>query len=133
MRPTPAIPSAFGFTNRLEEPTNLHFHGLHISPTGEGDNPFRKVEPGETANYEFTIPEDHPAGLFWYHPHFHGLVARQTSYGLAGALVIRGEVDNLPEFQAAQESIVVFQDFDLDRPRQGERASTGLSHVGTGR
>jgi FtsP/CotA-like multicopper oxidase with cupredoxin domain len=103
------------FTNHLEEPTNLHFHGLHISPTGQGDNPFRQVEPGETAAYEFTIPEDHPAGLFWYHPHLHGLVARQASQGLAGALVIRGEVDQLPEYQAAQEAIWVLQDFDLDR------------------
>jgi FtsP/CotA-like multicopper oxidase with cupredoxin domain len=103
------------FHNRLQEPTNLHFHGLHIPPTGKGDDPFRQVEPGATADYEFTIPTDHPGGLFWYHPHFHGLVAKQVFHGLAGAFVIRGKEDNLPEFQAAQEAILVLQDFDLDR------------------
>lgn len=103
------------FTNRLDEPTNLHFHGLHISPTGTGDNPFRRVDPGQTVDYEFTIPEDHPGGLFWYHPHFHGRVARQVSHGLAGPLVIRSDVDAIPELQAAQEAIVILQDFDLDR------------------
>ena len=102
------------FTNRLEEPTNLHFHGLHIPPTGKADDPFRTVEPGQTADYEFTIPENHPGGLFWYHPHLHGLVAKQVFHGLAGALVIRDAVDELPELKAAQEAIWVLQDFNLD-------------------
>jgi FtsP/CotA-like multicopper oxidase with cupredoxin domain len=103
------------FTNRLAEPTNLHFHGLHIPPTGKADDAFRTVEPGQTADYEFQIPEDHPGGLFWYHPHFHGLVAKQVFSGLAGTFVVRGAEDALPEFQTAQESILVLQDFDLDR------------------
>jgi suppressor of ftsI len=36
--------------NHLMEPTNLHFHGLHVSPGGEADNIFRTVNPGETAH-----------------------------------------------------------------------------------
>jgi FtsP/CotA-like multicopper oxidase with cupredoxin domain len=107
------------FTNRLAAPTNLHFHGLHISPTGNADNAFLKVPPGERQLYEFTLPAKHPGGLFWYHPHYHGLVAEQVFGGLAGAFVIRGEVDQIPEIQAAEEAILVLQDFDLDR--QGNR------------
>ena len=107
------------FTNRLSAPTNLHFHGLHISPTGNADNAFLKVPSGERQQYEFTIPAKHPGGLFWYHPHYHGLVAEQVFGGLAGAFVIRGEVDQIPEIQAAEEAILVLQDFDLDR--QGHR------------
>jgi FtsP/CotA-like multicopper oxidase with cupredoxin domain len=34
--------------NRLEEPTNLHFHGMHVSPRGLSDNIFRTIGPGET-------------------------------------------------------------------------------------
>lgn len=107
------------FTNGLSAPTNLHFHGLHISPTGNADNAFLKVPAGEQQQYEFTIPEKHPGGLFWYHPHYHGLVAEQVFGGLAGAFVIRGEVDQIPEIRAAEEAILVLQDFDLDR--QGNR------------
>jgi FtsP/CotA-like multicopper oxidase with cupredoxin domain len=116
---TPGDRVQIRFTNRLAESTNLHFHGLHIPPTGEADNPFRDVKPGETATYDFEIPTSHPGGLFWYHPHYHGLVAQQVVGGLAGALVIRGtSVDTLPALQAAEEAILVLQDFDLDRRGQ---------------
>ena len=65
------------FTNQLAQPTNLHFHGLHIPPTGSGDDVFLEIPPGEKHTYDFQIPSDHPAGTFWYHPHYHGLVAEQ--------------------------------------------------------
>ncbi|MBD2256186.1 multicopper oxidase family protein [Pseudanabaena sp. FACHB-2040] len=102
------------FTNQLDTPSNLHFHGLHLPPTGEADNPLRMVAPGETALYRFTIPADHRAGTFWYHPHHHGNVASQVAGGLAGLLVVRGDLDEIPEIQAAQEAFLVLQDFDLN-------------------
>jgi FtsP/CotA-like multicopper oxidase with cupredoxin domain len=49
--------------NRLSEPTNLHFHGLGVSPLGNGDNVFLHVRPGETFTYQVKIPEKH-VGLF---------------------------------------------------------------------
>jgi FtsP/CotA-like multicopper oxidase with cupredoxin domain len=102
------------FTNRLSQPTNLHYHGLHIPPTETGDNVFRKVAPGETVAYEFTLSRDHRAGTFWYHPHVHGLVAEQVFGGLAGLFIVRGELDEIPEIQAAQEEFLVLKDFALD-------------------
>ena len=106
------------FTNRLSDPTNLHFHGLHIPPTGKADNVFVSVPPGEQQGYEFTLAPDHPGGLFWYHPHLHGLVAAQVFGGLAGPLIVRGAVDQIPEIRAAQEAVLVLQDFDLTRRGQ---------------
>ncbi|MGF1460326.1 MAG: multicopper oxidase family protein [Leptolyngbyaceae cyanobacterium] len=106
------------FENQLEQPTNLHFHGLHIPPTGHADNVFLVVPVGAIQHYEFEVPKQHPGGLFWYHPHYHGLVAEQVFGGLAGPLIVRGQVDEIPEIQAAHEAILVLQDFDLDR--QGE-------------
>lgn len=103
------------FTNRLSQPTNLHYHGLHIPPTGTGDNVFLKIPPGKSHTYEFQIPQDHPAGTFWYHPHYHGLVAEQLFSGLAGLFVVRGELDDIPEIRAAQEAFLVLKDFALDR------------------
>ena len=102
------------FTNRLGKQTNLHFHGLHITPTGKGDNPFRRVDTGETVDYEFDIPENSPGVMGWYHPHWHGIVAEQLSGGLAGAFVVRGELDEIPEVKAAREEILILQDFNLD-------------------
>lgn len=103
------------FTNRLDQPTNLHYHGLHIPPTGTGDNVFLDIPPGESHTYEFQIPTDHPAGTFWYHPHRHGLVAEQLFAGLAGLFIIRGGLDNIPEIAAAQEAALILKDLALDR------------------
>jgi len=74
--------------NGLDQPTNLHTHGLVVSAEGNGDNPFVSVEPGESFDYEISLPRDHPHGVFWYHPHRHGLVADQVFGGLYGAIVV---------------------------------------------
>ena len=76
------------FTNQLQQPTNLHYHGLHLPPTGKADNVFLKINPRESFNYEFEISQNQPAGTFWYHPHLHGYTADQVSGGLAGLFVI---------------------------------------------
>lgn len=74
--------------------TNLHSHGLWVSPTGNSDNVLLKIKPQQKFQYEYNIPSDHPAGTFWYHPHLHGSTALQVGSGMAGALIIRG--DRLP-------------------------------------
>ncbi|MEA5472116.1 multicopper oxidase family protein [Spirulina sp. 06S082] len=102
------------FSNKLQQPTNLHYHGLHISPTGKADNVFLKINPRESFNYEFEITTNQPAGTFWYHPHLHSYAADQLSGGLAGLFVIRGELDEIPEIKAAKEEFLVLQDFALD-------------------
>ncbi|MGV2827318.1 multicopper oxidase family protein [Myxosarcina sp. GI1(2024)] len=102
------------FTNNLAQPTNIHYHGLHIPITGNADNVFLKIEPGKKLTYEFQIPPNHPSGTFWYHPHLHGVVAEQLFGGLAGLFVVRGELDEIPEIKAAREEFLVLQDFALD-------------------
>ncbi len=74
--------------------TNLHSHGLWVSPTGNSDNVLLSINPGVSFQYEYNLPPDHPAGTFWYHSHRHGSTALQVSSGMAGALVVRG--DRLP-------------------------------------
>ncbi|MEO0536655.1 MAG: multicopper oxidase family protein [Cyanobacteria bacterium P01_A01_bin.123] len=98
--------------NQLDASTNLHYHGLHISP--EIDDVFKEVPAGERYTYEFQIPQNHPAITGWYHPHYHLKVAPQVFGGLAGPLIIRGDLDNIPELQAAEESLLVLQDFETD-------------------
>lgn len=102
------------FTNKLAQPTSLHYHGLHISPNGNADNAFLSVPPNEQLTYEFTIPQNHPAGTFWYHPHLHQKVAEQVFSGLAGLFIVRGDLDEIPEVKAAQEEFLILQDFDLN-------------------
>jgi FtsP/CotA-like multicopper oxidase with cupredoxin domain len=96
--------------NRLAEPTNLHAHGLHVSPQGNGDNVFVTVDPGGSFDYEYRLPADHPPGVYWYHPHLHGLVAEQIFGGLFGAIVVE-DADPVP---VAMDRVLVVSDTDLD-------------------
>jgi L-ascorbate oxidase len=77
--------------------TNLHSHGLWVSPTGNSDNVLLSINPGVDFEYEYNIPPDHPAGTFWYHPHRHGSTALQVSSGMAGALIVRGDRPPTPD------------------------------------
>ena len=95
-------------SNALDTATNLHYHGLHISP--QIDDVFRQVAPGEQYTYEFQILDNHPAVTAWYHPHYHLNVAPQVFGGLAGPLIIRGELDEVPEIQQADEALLLLQD-----------------------
>ena len=115
--------------NRLKNPTNLHFHGLHIPPNGTADNVFLRVTPGQKQSYSFTLPDNHPAGLFYYHPHNHGTVADQVFGGLGGALLVRGELDRIPEVQAAQEEVLVLK--DLPAANEGSGSGVMLGREGS--
>lgn len=79
--------------------TNLHSHGLWVSPAGNSDNVLTTIRPKVAFEYEYNIPATHPAGTFWYHPHLHGSTALQVSSGMAGALVIEG--DRVPRVGAS--------------------------------
>jgi FtsP/CotA-like multicopper oxidase with cupredoxin domain len=96
--------------NRLDQPTNLHTHGLHVSPHGNGDNPFVTIRPGDSFDYTFHIPANQPAGTFWYHPHHHGTVADQIFAGLVGALLVEGE----PDLQVTGDLVLLVTDTTLD-------------------
>ncbi|MGI4985713.1 MAG: multicopper oxidase family protein [Janthinobacterium lividum] len=69
---------------------NLHTHGLHVSPSGHSDNVLVSVPPGDSYQYRYDIPPNHPAGTFWYHSHRHGSTAIDVSSGMEGVLIVRG-------------------------------------------
>lgn len=99
--------------------TNLHFHGFHVSPKGNSDNVYLQINPGESFNYLVQLPEDHPAGNYWYHPHRHGSVAVQVASGCGGMMIVRGTLDDVPEVAEAIERVMVFQCPVVD-PTSGE-------------
>ncbi len=64
LRVRPGDELAVRLTNQLDQPTNLHTHGLRVSPQANSDNPFLTVEPGTSFDYLYRVPADHPAGTF---------------------------------------------------------------------
>ena len=80
-------------TYKYNGSTNLHTHGLHVSPLGTGDNVLISIDPGETWETEIKIPDDHFVGPDWYHPHLHGATNVQISKGLVGMLILQPSVE----------------------------------------
>ena len=78
--------------------TNLHTHGLHVSP--EEDDVLLTLDPGASRIYNYTLPSNHWFGTHWYHAHHHGSTNLQVTGGMVGALELRGTqmsfVDNYP-------------------------------------
>lgn len=71
-------------TNRLEETSSIHWHGLLLPGEMDGVpglNGFAGIKPGETFTYRFPIRQ---SGTYWYHAHSMG----QEQDGLYGAFII---------------------------------------------
>ena len=100
------------------QPTNLHFHGLHVTPRNRtvggvlyyGDNVFACLQAG-TSHVRFRIPKDHDLGTFWYHAHLHGLTDDQVYRGLAGMLLVGDSRTQLPErFRKVRTRLISLKD-----------------------
>jgi FtsP/CotA-like multicopper oxidase with cupredoxin domain len=72
-------------TNRLDETTTVHWHGLDVPNEMDGPAEITQdpIQPGDTYSYEYTVGQ---WGTFFYHSHDHA--DRQQTLGLYGALII---------------------------------------------
>ena len=100
--------------------TNLHLHGMDVTPhlfdplgTDDPGASMIAIGPGESFAYTFEIPADHPPGLYWYHSHHHGSTVVQAVSGMAGPIVVRGAIDEVPEIAAARDVLTVLSDIGL--------------------
>lgn len=109
--PGPSIEARAGdtvvvhFTNRLAEPTTIHWHGVRLPAAMDGSpHSQAPVAPGASFEYRFTMSD---AGTFWYHPHV--MESRQMERGLYGAIVVRGD----REPRADVEGVLLLDDLLL--------------------
>lgn len=103
--------------NGTDEHTNIHYHGLHVSPSGDGDNVLRMMDPGTVNVSQIEIPADHETGLFWYHAHMHGNTDPQVYGGMRGLIVVGDLVGTHlpPEFAGiAQPAFSINDAYDKD-------------------
>ena len=110
-------------TNRLPEPTVIHWHGVRLPAAMDGtDSVQTLVEPGASFEYRFVLPD---AGTYWYHSHANETV--QIERGLYGAIVVLGPDE--PVYDA--DRVLVLDDVKLDRI--GRIAGTALFDRHSGR
>src|ERR1700758_4867790 len=78
--------------------SNLHFHGLHVSPEAPQDDVLTmSAAPGETLRYTVNVPRNQPPGLYWYHTHQHMESYRQDLDGMSGVIVME-DIDRFRSF-----------------------------------
>jgi FtsP/CotA-like multicopper oxidase with cupredoxin domain len=94
--------------------TNLHVHGMHVSPSGDADNVLRTMEPGQSYEVAIAVPADHTRGTYWYHPHNHGSADVQISSGMAGALIVEGDFAGVAEIANAAERVLILNEVMFD-------------------
>jgi FtsP/CotA-like multicopper oxidase with cupredoxin domain len=113
--------------------SNLHFHGLHVSPESPQDDVLTMISmPGETLHYAVEIPTDAPGGLYWYHTHPHGESQRQALDGMSGAIVIEGIDRYYPEIRNMRERILILRDRDIENSGDSGREQIKQVEISSG-
>jgi FtsP/CotA-like multicopper oxidase with cupredoxin domain len=101
---------AVNVTNRLAQPTSVHWHGMHLPAAIDG-GPHQEVAPGASWRPEWTI--DQPGATLWYHPHPHGQTEEQVYRGLAGMFILDDPdtvASGLPNTYGLDDIPVIVQD-----------------------
>ncbi|GAC1339088.1 MAG: copper resistance system multicopper oxidase [Acetobacteraceae bacterium] len=96
-------------TNRLREPTSIHWHGIR-SPSNMDGVPglsFRGIAPGETFSYRIPLLQ---SGTYWYHSH--SMFQEQT--GLYGALIVEPKAGYPVPFD--RDYVVMLSDWSDEEP-----------------
>ena len=98
----------FNVTNRLPEPTTVHWHGLILPNAMDGPAEITQepIPVGGSFSYEFAVQQ---AGTFFYHSHAD--VDRQQTLGLYGALLIEPK-EAAHAIIADQELVIQLQEWN---------------------
>ena len=115
----PAKPPEKCLAGPCMDMTNLHFHGLTVSPDAPQDDVLTMLAmPGKKLRYTVQIPKDHPPGLYWYHTHPHGESYRQVLDGMSGAIVIEGIESYFPAVAGLPERVLVVRGRSVGKDAQ---------------
>jgi FtsP/CotA-like multicopper oxidase with cupredoxin domain len=103
--------TACGSKTMNDTSVNMHFHGLNVTPGCHGDEVIHTlVNSGKTFDYNFRVPVDEPPGLYWYHPHVHGISSISVQGGGTGIIEVQGIANIQPAVAGLPERFVILRD-----------------------
>ena len=114
-------------TNSLDEPTTVHWHGMHLPAEMDG-GPHQMVDPGAAWSPEWAI--DQQAATLWYHPHPHGETEKHVARGLAGMFILHDDQERslgLPSEYGVDDVPVIVQDSGFSADGERESAQRGYA------
>jgi len=74
------------------------------------------INSGDTFTYNLAFPANEPSGLYWYHPHIHGIAEAAVQGGASGAIVVDGIQNVQPAVAKLPEQILVIRDQNVAKP-----------------
>ena len=90
---------------------NVHYHGTNTSPACHSDEVIHTlINSGDTFSYNVAFPTDEPPGLYWYHPHVHGIAEPAVLGGASGAIIVDGIEAIQPTVAGLPERVFVIRD-----------------------
>jgi FtsP/CotA-like multicopper oxidase with cupredoxin domain len=99
---------------------NVHFHGTNTSPQCHSDEVIHTlINSGQTFHYRLKIPKDEPPGMYWYHPHVHGISGKAVEGGASGAIEVEGIANIQPAVAGLPERFLVIRDQRVGNPPKG--------------
>jgi FtsP/CotA-like multicopper oxidase with cupredoxin domain len=105
---------------------NIHYHGTNTSPTCHSDDVIKTlINYGQTFQYNVAFPSNEPPGLYWYHPHVHGIAEKALLGGASGALVVDGIEDVQPAVSDLRQRILMIRDQPTIQSFQGVMEGAG--------
>lgn len=103
--------SICGATTMTASSVNIHYHGTNSMPTCHQDEVIRTiVNSGETFQYDVQFPLDEPPGLYWYHPHIHGMSEAAVQGGASGAIIVEGIQNVNPAVAGLPQQLLIIRD-----------------------
>jgi FtsP/CotA-like multicopper oxidase with cupredoxin domain len=90
---------------------NIHYHGTNTPPVCHQDEVIHTlINSGQSFRYEVVFPKDEPAGLYWYHPHVHGISVPAVQGGASGAIIVDGIQNYQPEVRGLRHRVLLVRD-----------------------
>lgn len=117
------------FTNNIEMPTTIHWHGLRLDNRFDGIPGLTQppVEVGASFTYELFFKD---AGIYWYHPHIREDI--QQDLGLYGNMMVKPPEEDYYS-PVHREETLILDDILIDQHGMIAWGNTTATHALMGR
>jgi FtsP/CotA-like multicopper oxidase with cupredoxin domain len=119
VRPPLELKADCGIVPMTPTSVNMHFHGTNTPPTCHQDEVIRTmINSGERFEYDLESPSNEPSGLYWYHPHVHGISEAAVQGGASGAIIVEGIQNINPSLAGLAQQLLIVRDNNVPAATQ---------------
>jgi FtsP/CotA-like multicopper oxidase with cupredoxin domain len=126
-----------GAMNMTPSSVNLHYHGTNTAPICHQDEVIHTIiNSGQTFRYEVHFPKNEPPGLYWYHPHIHGIATAAVQGGATGAIIVDGIENVNPAVAGLPQRVFVIRDnpaaSPVKQPQEAAKYDLSVNYIPVG-